>query len=757
MKEKYTVKGMTCTACSAAVEKAVSRLPNVESVSVDLLGGQMTVEAPEEVVNSAQIIEAVQKAGYEASPFDQTQAASTVRSPDKDTETEQLKKRVIISSVFLVALMYFSMGHMLGLPMPAGLMEPSQAVTLTLTQLLLTLPIVFLNSTYFSKGFRTLRHGSPNMDTLIAIGSTAAIAYGIFAIYQIGSGLGSGDLERVMHYSMNVYFESAATILTLITLGKYLESRSKKKTTEAISSLIALRPPMAVVLRNEQEISVPVESVQVGDRVVLRPGSSVPVDGVIESGYSSVDESMLTGESLPVDKKPGDSVSTATLNINGNLVFRATRVGDQTVLAKMIDVVTEAASSKAPIARLADRISGIFVPVVIAIALVSAIVWLLAGQTFEFALSTGIAVLVISCPCALGLATPVAIMVGTGQAAKHGILIRSGESLEAAHGIDTVVLDKTGTVTEGSFQVTDIQIIRDMERSLFLSWAAGLESGSEHPLAKAIVQYADQAVVPKTTFEDFKAVPGRGVQAMLTDGRMIFAGNAAWMQQAGLESESSEQLAASFTRNGKTVVFLADQEGILGLLALSDTIKKSSRDAVRRFKKAGLTVVLLTGDTIETAQAVQQELGIDSVKAGVMPADKETEIQKLQTAGHRVAMIGDGINDAPALVRADVGIAIGAGTDIAIDAADMVLMRDDLNDAATALQLSHAVLRNIRQNLFWAFFYNLIGIPIAAGVFFPFFGWTLSPMFAAAAMSLSSVSVVSNALRLKRFRFNDKY
>ncbi len=750
MKKKFNVAGMTCTACSAAVERAVSGIDGVLTVSVDLLGHRMLVEAEEGTNVDGPILEAVRRAGYEASQDDGLKEAASLAEDPAVAETQAFKRRFWLSAAFLVVLMVLSMGPMVGLPLPRGLAPDTGPFAWSFTQFLLLLPILLVNRSYFSIGFRTLIHKSPNMDSLIAIGSSAAVAYGIFALYQMGNALGSGDLAQAALYTENIYFESAATILTLITLGKYLESRSKSKTTEAISSLIALKPPTAVLLRDGQEETVAVDEVRVDDLVLLRPGSSVPVDGVVESGSSAVDESMLTGESLPVDKQTGDPLSTATLNLNGTLVMRVTRVGDQTVLARIIDVVSEAAASKAPIARLADRISGFFVPVVLVIALVTGLVWLLVGQNAVFALSAAIAVLVISCPCALGLATPVAIMVGTGQAAKHGILIRSGEALEAAHSIDTVVLDKTGTVTEGVFQVTDLLVYRPMMQEAFLSLLAGLEYHSEHPLAQAIVSHARALDLDLAPVDAFESIPGRGVRADY-QGKRLFAGNAAWLRESGIHQDAQPK-AMPYAQAGKTVVFLADEEGLIGLVALADTIKASSRQAIKRFQEDGLDLILLTGDTEEAARAVQLELGLTAVKAGVLPSEKEAEIRRLQEEGRRVAMIGDGINDAPALVRADVGLAIGAGTDIAIDAADMVLMKDDLNDAVTALRLSHAVLRNIKQNLFWAFFYNLIGIPLAAGVFFPFFGWMLSPMIAAAAMSLSSVSVVTNALRLKRFR-----
>lgn len=762
MEKKFDVQGMTCAACSATIEKQVGHLSGVAAVQVNLLASSMQVTFDEQAIDDQAIIAAVEKAGYGAQIAGELRAATekTAAKPTaRNRELADMKMRVIVSFVFMLPLLYIAMGHMFGLPLPFWLHSASHTATFALTQFLLILPIAIVNRIYFTAGFRTLLRGHPNMDSLIAIGSAAAIAYGVYALYRIGYGLERGQAELVQRYGMNLYFESAATILTLITLGKYLETRSKNKTTDAVARLIDLAPKTALVLRDGRELSVPVEQVIVGDQVLIKPGSAIPVDGVILDGRSSVDESMLTGESLPVDKEPGDRVSAATVNQNGAFTFRATQVGQDTTLARIIEIVAEAGASKAPISRLADRISGVFVPIVIVIAFVAVLVWLLAGATFEFALSVGIAVLVISCPCALGLATPVAIMVGTGKGASYGILIRSGEALETAQSIDTVVLDKTGTVTEGKPRVTDIRPLGSLTETQLLILAAGLERSSEHPLAQAILARARSAnlVIPEVTA--FQAFPGRGVTAVIA-GHSYYAGNQAFLQENGHVSAQLSELAEAYADEGKTPLFFADGQSLIGVIAVADTIKPTSRPAIEQLKAAGLDVILLTGDNKRTAEFIRGQAGIDRVIAEVMPQDKAEQIRHLQESGRTVAMIGDGINDAPALVRADVGIAIGAGTDIAIESADMILMRSDLGDAVTALQLSRAVIRNIRQNLFWAFFYNSLGIPLAAGLFFPFLGWTLSPMFAAAAMSLSSVSVVTNALRLRRFQpvrpVNDK-
>lgn len=753
MTQKFSVTGMTCSSCSAHVEKAVRKLPGVEQVNVNLLSNSMTVDYTEEQVDSPTIIQAVVDAGYGASLFVKTAEKRPAAQP-VDTVQEQLtsmKNRLIISFAFFVPLMYISMGHMAGLPLPSFLTGHQNAIAFAMTQFLLTLPVMYVNRKYYQVGFKTLFRGSPNMDSLIAIGSIAAVVYGIFAIYRIGYGLGTGDMDLVARYHMDLYFESAATILTLITLGKYLETRSKGKTSEAIAKLMDLAPKTATVIRDGMEVEIPVEDVSIGDIVVVRPGQSIPVDGVITEGNSSVDQSALTGESIPVEKNPGDKVIAATINKSGFFRFEAQKVGDDTTLAQIIQLVEEAGNSKAPIARLADKISGVFVPIVIGIALLSTIIWLLLGHPFEFALSIGIAVLVISCPCALGLATPVAIMVGTGKGAENGILIKSAEALETAHNIKTVVLDKTGTITAGKPVVTDIIPNKGSSSSYLLQVAATLEKPSEHPLADAIVEKANQIGLSLLETTDFKAISGRGISAQI-DGKVCLAGNLAFMEENSISTSELSAQSDALAYNGKTPLYFAEDGKLIGLIAVADVVKPTSRNAIHELEQMGIEVVMLTGDNRKTAETIQRQLGISRIVAEVLPQDKEREVRAIQESGKVVAMVGDGINDAPALVRADVGIAIGAGTDVAIESADIVLMKSDLMDVVTAIQLSKAVIRNIKMNLFWAFFYNSIGIPLAAGVFYSILNWKLNPMFAAAAMSLSSVCVVTNALRLKLFR-----
>lgn len=753
MTQKFSVTGMTCSSCSAHVEKAVRKLPGVEQVNVNLLSNSMTVDYTEDQVNSQAIIEAVVEAGYGASQYVKAAEKRQTAQP-VDTVQEQLtsmKNRLIISFAFFVPLMYISMGHMAGLPLPSFLTGHHNAIAFAMTQFLLTLPVMYVNRKYYQVGFKTLFRGSPNMDSLIAIGSIAAVVYGIFAIYRIGYGLGVGDMELVARYHMDLYFESAATILTLITLGKYLETRSKGKTSEAIAKLMDLAPKTATVIRDGLEVEIPVEDVAIGDIVVVRPGQSIPVDGVITEGNSSVDQSALTGESIPVEKNPGDKVIAATINKSGYFRFEAQKVGDDTTLAQIIQLVEEAGNSKAPIARLADKISGVFVPIVIGIAILSTIVWLLLGHPFEFALSIGIAVLVISCPCALGLATPVAIMVGTGKGAENGILIKSAEALETAHNIKTVVLDKTGTITAGKPVVTDIIPNKGSSPNYLLQVAATLEKPSEHPLADAIVEKANQLGLSFLETTDFKAISGRGISAQI-DGKECLAGNHAFMEENSIPTRELSAQSDTLANNGKTPLYFAEDGKLIGLIAVADVVKPTSRNAIHELEQMGIEVVMLTGDNRKTAETIQRQLGISRIVAEVLPQDKEREVRAIQESGKVVAMVGDGINDAPALVRADVGIAIGAGTDVAIESADIVLMKSDLMDVVTAIQLSKAVIRNIKMNLFWAFFYNSIGIPLAAGVFYSILNWKLNPMFAAAAMSLSSVCVVTNALRLKLFR-----
>ena len=753
MKQTFNVSGMTCSACSAHVEKAVCRLEGVAEVNVSLLTNSMQVTYDEDAASSEAIIAAVKNSGYGASlPQAAGTAAPAVRQEDVMAgELAQMKHRMVWSFAFLIPLFYISMGHMMGAPLPGFLTGMDNALAFAFTQLLLTLPIMYLNDKYYKVGFKTLFRGAPNMDSLIAVGSMAAVAYGVFAIYQIGFGLGHGDGDLVAKYHMDLYFESAGMILTLITLGKFLETRSKGKTSQAITRLMDLAPKTARVLRESGEMEIPVEEVLVGDRIVVRPGQAIPVDGTVVEGASAVDESALTGESLPVDKGPGDKVAAASINKSGSFVFEATRVGQDTTLAQMIRLVEEASSSKAPIAKLADKVAGVFVPVVMVIAAVTALVWLAVTHSPEQALTAGVAVLVISCPCALGLATPVAIMVGTGKGAENGILVKSAEALETLHAIDTVVLDKTGTLTQGRPQVTDILPAGGVTESALLGLAACLEAPSEHPLGAAIVEEAGARGLPRQPVERFAAVHGRGVEAVL-GGRRCLAGNRAMMEEAGVDLSAWEDRAQALAAQGKTPLYFAKDTSLLGLIAVADTPKPTSRDAVAAFRSLGIDVIMLTGDNRRTAGAIGAQLGVTEVMAEVLPQDKERKVSELQSQGRKVAMVGDGINDAPALARADVGLAIGAGTDVAIESADIVLMKSDLLDAAAAVELSRATIRNIKENLFWAFFYNSLGIPLAAGVFFPLLGWQLNPMFAAAAMSLSSVCVVSNALRLRFFK-----
>ncbi len=758
VKEKFVVTGMSCSACSAHVEKAVASLKGVKAAAVSLLTNSMTVQYDEAVVSAEEIIAAVKKSGYGASVENAGKTKPSYLSAARTDEWQEMKIRFIVSLCFLIPLMYLSMYHMFWewfrLPVPSAILRyfhgTENAAVFALTQLLLLLPIVFINFGYFTRGFRSLFRGVPNMDSLIAIGSAAAIVYGIFALFRIGYGLGHGAFAVAEHYSMELYFESAGTILTLITLGKYLETKSKGRTSEAITRLIGLAPKTALVIRDGEEQEVPVETISLGDLIAVKPGTSIPVDGVIESGSTNVDESALTGESIPVEKKVGDSVLSATINRTGYIRFRATKVGEDTTFSQIVKLVEEASASKAPIAKLADKISGIFVPAVILIAVLAAAVWLFMGATVEFALSIGISVLVISCPCALGLATPVAIMVGTGKGAENGILIKSGEALETAHSVDTVVLDKTGTITQGCPKVTDILPLSANKEQL-LTVAYSLERQSEHPLAEAVVVYAEENGVPFREVEAFQAKFGRGVSGKLDDV-LCHAGNEAYMRELGLWEESAFQVMEQISDEGKTPLLFAGGGRLLGIIAVADTLKPTSQEAINQFRNLGVETVMLTGDNARTAEAIRRKLKIPQVIAEVLPQDKERKIAEFQAQGHRVAMIGDGVNDAPALTRADVGIAIGAGSDVAIESADIVLVRSDLLDAVTAIKLSRAVMRNIRQNLFWAFFYNSIGIPLAAGVFFVWLGLKLNPMFAAAAMSLSSVCVVINALRLKFFR-----
>mgnify|MGYP002532652567 FL=1 len=836
MKERYHVTGMSCSACSSHVEKAVNKLENVEKASVNLLTETMDVTYDETKITSTEIIDAVVKAGYGASVMTEGSAAgaggqstsgnagSIGRSAADgkqelqqklDADARAMKWRLGISIGFLIPLMYVSMHHMLkewfGIPVPAFIVNTmhgnANAMNFALTQFLLLLPILYVNRKFFSVGFKTLAHRSPNMDSLIALGSGAALVYGIFAMYRISYGLGYGDMAVVEHYSHDLYFESSGTILTLITVGKYLESRSKGKTSEAITKLMNLAPKVAILVTGDgQEKEVPTESLQKGDIFLVKPGSLVPVDGIVLEGNSSVDEAAITGESVPVEKQAGDHVVSATVNKAGFLKCRADRVGDDTTLAQIIRLVEEASASKAPIAQLADKVAGVFVPTVMTISLITLIVWLLNGATAEFAISTAIAVLVISCPCALGLATPVAIMVGTGVGAGNGILIKTGEALQQAKEIDTVVLDKTGTITSGKLKVEEVGGYQsDFPADAMMQIAAALEKKSEHPLAEAVVEYAESFRLTIPEIVDFKATFGRGVEgALATDfraveaakndgptavfyagklgngsntsgngtrkapptgntvpdtgsvfpaGKKFYVGNLAFLQEKNITlPQGAAEGLNRMADEGMTPLLVAQEGRFLGIIGVSDTVKDTSYEAINAWEKMGVRVIMLTGDNRRTAEAVRQKLGISEVVAEVLPQDKEKKVSELKRQGHKVAMIGDGINDAPALAAADVGMAIGAGTDVAMESADIILMKNDLRDAVTAMKLSRAVIRNIKENLFWAFFYNCIGIPLAAGVLYPAFQIRLNPMFGAAAMSLSSIFVVGNALRLRGFK-----
>ena len=776
MKERFDVTGMTCSACSSHVEKSVSKLTGVENVSVNLLTNSMQVEFDENKLDTAGIIKAVEDAGYGAAVKDGHAKSGTKTSGQSDSQensglsaveqnVKNMKKRLIVSLIFWIPLMYVSMGHMiyqwLNIPMPPFTMNflhgNENAITYAFTQFLLLLPILIANQKYFKNGFKTLWHRSPNMDSLIAIGAGAAILYGIFAIYRIGYAMGHGDMAVVHQYAHDLYFESAGTILTLITIGKYLETKSKGKTSEAITKLLNLAPKTMTVVRDGVEQVIDATDVEKGEIFLVKPGESVAVDGIVLEGKSSFDESAITGESIPVPKQEGDAIVSASMNKSGLIRAKATKVGEDTTIAQIIRLVEEASSSKAPIAKMADKIAGVFVPTVITIALITGIIWLISGATFEFAMSTAIAVLVISCPCALGLATPVAIMVGTGKGAENGILIKSGDALETAHQIDTVVLDKTGTITQGKPVVTDIICFagKNADKTQLLQIAGSLEKGSEHPLAEAIVNYCETNSIALEKVTDFNALFGKGIEGTVS-GTHYYAGNEKMMEEKGisLSTEQKNQIQA-LAKQGRTPLLFADENQFLGIVAVADVVKTTSKEAVQKFRDYGIHVIMLTGDNEVTAQAIKEQVGIDEVIAGVLPTQKEEKISALKQAGHKVAMIGDGVNDAPALASADVGIAIGAGTDVAIESADIVLMKNDLLDAVGAVKLSKAVIRNIKENLFWAFFYNSIGIPLAAGVLYPLFQIKLNPMFGAAAMSLSSVCVVSNALRLRWVKLHD--
>ena len=749
--EQYTVTGMSCAACSARVEKAVSAVPGVTSCSVSLLTNSMGVEG---TASAEAVVSAVQAAGYGASLKGASCAPTAAAQEDAlaDRETPALKRRLIASLGFLLALMYVSMGHMMwGWPLPACLAD--NHVAMGLLQMLLTIAVMVINQKFFINGFRSLLHGAPNMDTLVALGAAASFGYSTYALFAMTGAQVRGDAAAVMQYMHEFYFESAAMILALITVGKMLEARSKGKTTDALRSLMKLAPQTATLVRGGQEIAVPIAQVQRGDVFVVRPGESIPVDGVVLEGESAVNESALTGESIPVDKAVGDSVSAATTNQSGFLRCEATRVGEDTTLSQIIKMVSDAAATKAPIAKVADRVSGVFVPTVIALAILTTAVWLLCGQSIGFALARGISVLVISCPCALGLATPVAIMVGNGLGAKNGILFKTAVSLEETGKTEIVALDKTGTITQGEPRVTDVLPAEGMMQGALLSLAAALEQRSEHPLARAVMMRAEEDGLTVAPVGDFRALPGNGLTATLS-GETLLGGSLSFVASQVDVPRSIRQKAEALAEEGKTPLLFAQAGRLAGVIAVADVIKADSPAAIAALRNMGIRVVMLTGDNEKTARAIGRLAGVDEVIAGVLPEGKESVIRRLQAQG-KVAMVGDGINDAPALTRADIGVAIGAGTDVAIDAADVVLMKSRLSDVPAAIRLSRATLRNIHENLFWAFFYNVIGIPLAAGVWIPLFGWTLNPMFGAAAMSLSSFCVVSNALRLNLFKLHD--
>ena len=768
IKENYNVTGMSCSACSARVEKAVAKIVGADNVSVNLLTNSMQVKYDDSMITSSQIIKAVVDAGYGASLKNDKSIKNQsvpVKTTNIEDEIKNMRFRLKWSIIFLIPTMYIAMHHMLfelfGLPVPewfkAIFHGSENAVTFAFSQFLLVLPIMYLNRKYYVNGFKTLFQGAPNMDSLVGLGSMAAAMFGAFALFRIGYGLGHNELAIVEEYSRNLYFESAGMIVTLITVGKYLEARAKGKTSQAVEKLMTLAPKQASVIRNDIEVTIDASDLVVGDEVIVRPGESIAADGVIINGTTSIDESAITGESIPVNKTTGDKVTSGTINLNGVIHFRADKVGGDTTISKIIELVEEASASKAPIAKLADKIAGVFVPAVIAIAIAVGSVWLAMGSTVEFAFSIAISILVISCPCALGLATPVAIMVGTGKGAENGILIKSGEALETAHLIDTVVIDKTGTLTTGKPQVTNVFVVETPDKNFdpqrFIQIAAGLESGSEHPLAKAIISFANDKQITPLSMNNFKAIFGKGVQAEY-DGIKYSSGNKNFFDEIGIDTTEIKPTIDKLSIEGKTPLIFASNNNIIGIIAVADVVKSTSAIAVEELKKLDIDVIMLTGDNERTAKSIAKQLNISKVIADVLPTNKEKEISKLQKSGHKVAMIGDGINDAPALAKADLGIAIGAGTDIAIESADAILIKNDLMDAVNAIKLSKAVLTNIKQNLFWAFFYNVICIPLAAGVLYPGFGIKLSPMIGAAAMSMSSVCVVLNALRLRLFNID---
>lgn len=759
-KQQFTITGMTCSACSARVEKAVTKVDGTKDVSVNLLTNSMQLEYDEQKTSVPAIIKAVVDAGYGASVKGKQAAAKAAPQEDPVKKSiDEMKHRLVWSIAFLLPTMYISMHglfeKLFGLPVPqivgAVFDGPENAIIFAFSQFLLVLPIMYLNRRYYIAGFRNLFRGAPNMDSLVGMGSMAAALFGAFAIFRMGWGFGHGDMALVQEYSTNLYFESAGMIVTLITVGKYLEARAKGQTSKALEKLMDLAPKQSCVVRGGVEQTIPAEELVAGDEIVVRPGERIPADGVVLSGTTSVDESAITGEPIPVEKQAGDKVTSATINKQGSIHFRAERVGEDTTISQIIRLVDEASASKAPIARMADKIAGVFVPAVIAIAVLAGAVWLAMGASVEFAFSIAICILVISCPCALGLATPVAIMVGTGKGAENGILIKSGEALEIAQSVDTVVMDKTGTITEGRPVVTDITTVNGVSEQEFLAIAAGLEKGSEHPLAEAVMTAARERGIAPKAMTDFKALFGRGVEAE-ADGHVYAAGNDKLMAEKGIDLTPYEAHLASLADDGCTPLIFAEDDRVIGILAAADVEKATSREAIARFRAMGIDVVMLTGDNARTAEAIRRRMDIPKVIAGVLPENKAEHIKKLQAEGHRVAMIGDGINDAPALAQADLGMAIGAGTDVAIESADAVLMKSDLLDAVSAIRLSKAVLKNIKENLFWALIYNVTCIPLAAGILYPAFGIKLSPVIGAAAMSLSSVCVVMNALRLRFFK-----
>ena len=755
-KEKFNVSGMTCSSCSAHIDKAISALPGVKSVNVNLLGNSMTVEYDESKLNTNSIIEVVAKSGFTATLNESTaQDIKQIKKSKTENlakkEIKSMRNRLIISFVFMIPLFYISMGHMLNFPLPSILTDYNNMMVFALTQLFLTIPIIYVNRDYFYTGFKSLINRTPTMNSLIAIGSAAAFIYSVFSLFEMGYNMGHSNFEVAHSHMMNLYFESAGMILGLITLGKYLEAKSKARTTDAITKLIDLAPKTATVIRNGIEVEVNTEDVVVGDIIVVRPGASIPVDGTIIEGATAIDESAITGESMPVDKTVGEKVIGATINRSGYIQIKAEKVGKDTTLSQIITLVEEAGSSKAPISKIADKVSGVFVPIVILIALVAFIVWTALGYPFTFAFKIAISILVISCPCALGLATPTAVMVGTGKGAENGILIKSAETLETFHEIDTIILDKTGTITEGKPKVTETILVSAKTEEELIKTAYTLEQNSEHPLADAIVNYGDTKKVTPEKISSFELIPGQGIKGF-KDNTELLAGNIKMMKENNIFVDEHKYNVNQYTDQGKTPLYIAEDKTLLGIILVADTIKESSFHAIKAFKQLGLKIIMLTGDNEKTARAIQKQLNIDHVIAEVLPSDKEKEVRRLQNKGKKVAMVGDGINDAPALTRADVGVAIGAGTDIAIESADIVLMKSNLLDCVTAIELSRSTIRNIKQNLFWALFYNAACIPVAAGLLYVPFGLVLNPMIAAAAMGFSSIFVVFNALRLKFFK-----